>query len=198
MIEIQNRENEIAEYLREYMEDCYFESCKMIQKEVEMHGDKIWNELSCVIRNVMKQVLTLQENGQKNRISYFTFCFLKNGISMNKIGLYIAAFDNGFYLDEQETAICFYPLFLQSIYRNDIILLQRRAEEKFIRLQSYELTSTKERYGHFFNAIMFRMIESLKGLIMREIEESGIKIEEQFKIIYGGYMEPATVVYIRE
>lgn len=42
------------------------------------------------------------------------------------------------------------------------------------------------------------MVESLAELIMKEIAESGVKITDRFKILYGGYMDQAAIVHSKE
>ena len=88
--------------------------------------------------------------------------------------------------------------FLQEIYREDIAFLKQKAAHRFIRIQSHELAETKQNWGNFYNAVLFRMTEALAGMIWQEVAESGVRITERFKILYGGYMDLATVVYGKE
>ena len=64
-----------------------------------------------------------------------------------------------------------------------------------MRIQNYELQDINEAYAQYYSSIMFRMLESLGGLIMKTITESGVCIADDLKILYGQYMDKAAVVY---
>lgn len=107
-------------------------------------------------------------------------------------------FDNGFYLDNREAARSYHPAFLQERYSDDLFRLYKEVSRKFVRLQSHELFWIKERYTHCYEAVVYRMIENLAGLIMRKVEESSVSVTDDFKIIYGEFMDKAVVLYAKE
>lgn len=55
-----------------------------------------------------------------------------------------------------------------------------------------------EQYAPYYYAVAYRMIENLTGLIRQEILESNVRITDKFKILYGEYMDSATVIYPKE
>lgn len=193
-----SRGSEISEYLREDMEERFRISCRQIQRMMEKNGDEIWAGLKRVIRDVLGQVLLLQDSSQKAPIGYLAFHFLRSGIVMDEVSLCVEAMDDSFYLDRQTVSALYIPDFLQEIYREDIAFLKQKAVHSFIRIQSHELAETKQNLGNYYNAVLFRMTEALAGMIWQEAAESGIRITERFKILYGGYMDLATVVYGKE
>lgn len=193
-----SRGNEISAYLQEDMEARFKISCRQIQSEIERHGDEIWAELRRVIKEILEQVLLLQDSGQKTPIGYLAFHFLRSGVVMDEVSLCIEAMDDGFYLDRQTVSVLYIPDFLQRIYREDIAFLRQKAARGFIRIQSHELAETRRNWGNFYNAVLFRMTEALAEPIWQEVAGSGIRITERFKILYGGYMDLATVLYGKE
>lgn len=56
----------------------------------------------------------------------------------------------------------------------------------------------KEQYTHYYEAVVYRMIENLSGMIMRKVSESGIHMTDDFKIIYGEFMDKSVVLYTKE
>lgn len=50
----------------------------------------------------------------------------------------------------------------------------------------------------YYNCIIRNMIAELSELIMGVVLKSDIRITDKFKIIYGGYMENADVLYAKD
>ena len=102
---------------------------------------------------------------------------------MECLELRINPLDDSFYLDEQESAAYYSPDFLQEKYVEDIYFLQKKAGEKFVRLQNYERIDIKREYSGFYQSILFRMIESLTEEILDLKADCKVLVEEDFKII---------------
>lgn len=198
MFKISERKEEILLFLQPYMEECFQKSCGLIQSEIEIHGNEIWKELKAAIGKVLQILTEAQEKQQKGAIQYLVFSFLKGGIYIDKIIFHLGCLDEQFYMDEEETATLCNITFLEDKYMNDIFCLYHKAKEKFIRLQEYELLYINERYATYYYAIAYQMIESLTELIQKEIIKSHVRITDKFKILYGEYMDTATVVYPKE
>lgn len=198
MTENNKRKKEIEKYLLHQIEECFRCTCRLIQRDVDSCGRQIWKELKEKIDEVLQLTSDLQKQNKKGSIQYLVFNFLRNSTSRDKLSLYIQTLDDSFYLDEQETAVYYYPSFLQDKYVDDLSCLYRKAEEKFIRLQSYELTSIKELYTEFYFSIVFSLIQQLSELIIKEVIMSNIQVTDSFKIIYGEYMDQAIVIFSKE
>lgn len=173
----------------------FYNSCKMIQEELEAHGDMIWKELRDIISEILARIDELQKQYNKGGIKYFVFSLLNCSIYLGRIEFRIDALDDSFYLDEQEAAGYYCPQFLQDKYREGLDCFYRKVTEKFVRIQNYELQDINEVYAQYYSSIMFRMLESLGGLIMKTITESGVCIADDLKILYGQYMDKTAVVY---
>ena len=195
---INGREDEIFQFLQPYMQECIKASCQSVQIEMEILGNEIWDELKNVICKILDNVTKMQKQHKKKDIKYFVFSFMRYGIYLNKFELRIDALDESFYLDEQESAGYYSLDFLQNKYLEDYNYLCKKTKEKFIRLQNYELIGIKKWYADFYNSIIFQVIKSLTELIMEVIVESGVGITDDFKIIYGEYMDRAIVLGTKE
>lgn len=195
MEQIVERKKDIIQWIQPYIEEHFSDSCKMIQEELEAHGDMIWNELRGIICEILTHVDELQKQYNKDEIKYFVFSLLNCSIYLGRIEFRIDALDDSFYLDEQEAAGYYCPRFLQDKYREGLDYFYQEVTEKFVRIQNYELQDINEVYAQYYSSIMFRMLESLGSLIMKTIIESGVCIAEDLKILYGQYMDKAAVVY---
>lgn len=195
MEQIVERKKDMIQWIQPYIEEHFSDSCRMIQEELEAHGDMIWNELRGIMCEILTRVERLQKQHIKSGVKYFVFSLLNCSIYLGKIELRIDALDDSFYLDEQEVAGYYYPQFLQDKYWKGLERLYQKVTEKFVRIQNYELQDINVVYAQYYSSIMFRMLESLGSLIMKTIIESGVSIAEDLKILYGQYMDKAAVVY---
>lgn len=193
-----DRRPEMLRFLQPYMEERFRETCGKIQITIEKDGAAIWKELNAAISGLLLHVDEMQKQHKKGRIKYFACSFLRSGIYLGRVGFYVHVMDEGFYLDEQETGMYYYPQFLQEAYLTDLDYLHEKEAEKFMRIQNNELVDIEEEYMKFYDSIMYKMMESMSGLIAETIAKSGIFIADDFKIIYGEYMGSATVLYTKE
>lgn len=198
MKQIIDRGEKILEYIQPYMQECFYESCQLIQKELEQGGAEIWDELRHKILNLLLQVNHMQEQQKKGDIQYLVYSLLKSSIYSNRLELYLDALDSGFYLDMQETAVSHELIFLKSYLMKDLECLNKIIGKKFIRLQSHELLKARMLYADYYSSLIGKMLESQIHLIIGTVMESGIGITDSFQILYGEYMGEAAILYIKE
>ncbi|MBD5546492.1 MAG: hypothetical protein HDQ97_03720 [Lachnospiraceae bacterium] len=194
-MEENNRRIAIIQYFQDYMEECFQHSCRLFQTNLEKHGNRIWDDLKDAINKILQVASQAQKQGQKGDIQYLAFSFLRSSLYVDRMELRIEVLDDGFYLDRQETAGDYCITFLRERFLGDLSLLYRKVKEKFIRFQNYELSVIKMQYSSYYDALAYRMIENLRELIVQEVLKSGISITDNFKIIYGEFMDKAVVVY---
>lgn len=193
-----DRGEDILLYLQPYMEGCFQNSCQILQKDIEKQGMEVWNQLKNAVHEVLQLSKKAQNGNQKGAIQYLVFSFLKSGVYMDKLMVYIECLDDGFYLEQQETAKMFEFSFLQKQYMEDIFLLHKKVKEKFIRLKNYELMEIRLEYVYFYSSLIYEMMKNLSDLLMQEIEKSEVNITGKFRILYGEYIETAAVVCSKE
>lgn len=190
-----DRRKQILQYLLPHMEECFQRSCNLIQTEIESYANEIWKGLMNSIYECLRHADIMQKMQRKGNLQYLVFSFMQYGIYLDNLEIRIDALDDSFYLDEQESEEYYHPVFLQGRYIEDLGFLQKKAGEKYIRLQNYELIDIKKEYVSFYQSILFRMLESLTAVIMESIAESGVLLADGFKIIFGEYMDNAIVLY---
>lgn len=193
-----DRGEDILLYLQPYMEGCFQNSCQILQKDIEKQGMEVWNQLKNAVHEVLQLSKKAQNGNQKGAIQYLVFSFLKSGVYMDKLMVYIECLDDGFYLDQQETAKMFEFFFLQKQYMEDISFLHKKVKEKFIRLKNYELMEIRLEYAYFYSSLIYEMMKNLSDLLMQEIEKSKVNMTDKFRILYGEYIETAAVVCSKE
>ena len=198
VIELNDRSTEIIDELQKDMKESFDHSCRIFQTEIEKHGDQIWNELQSAIRKVLEFTDQMQKQRKKSDIHYLAFSFLRSSLFQDNPELRIETLDDSFYLDVQEAAAYYCPLFLRERYQEDLSGLYQAVQKKFVRLQAFEMFLVKAQYISYYESFLYRMIESLAELIMEEVIRSGVHITGGFRIIYGEFMDKATAVYAKE
>ena len=195
MKQVNERVSDMLQYMQPYMEECFYDTCHLLETDLEIHGDEVWNELRHNVNVILNRAADSQILNKKDSIKYVAFSFLKSGIYMDKLVWYISVWDENFYLDEQETAEYYCPVLFQDRYLQDLDRLNQILGRQFIRVQNYEWTDIKMQYAMFYDAVMKKMIKNLSRLIVSEVMESKAFTADELKIIYGSYMDKADILY---
>lgn len=195
---MKERAEELIYFLTPFMEENFDKSREILQDKIVCNAPEIWNDLKSVVHKVLESADKLQKQNRKGSLQYLLFSFMQYGVCSGILEINVSAYDDRFYLDEEEAAETFPLTFLQDQYGNDISYLYQKAEEKFVRIQNHERTDIREWYSDYYDSIAYAVVESLAELIMKEITESDVKITGCFKILYGGYMDQAVTVYSKE
>ena len=198
MTQIQNRKSEIIQYMQDYMKECFQKSCLIIEKEINLHASEIWDEIKNAIDESLKHTSEKQSQQKKGELKYLAFSLLSYGLFMDRLEMRIDAMDDGFYLDVAESSGHYQFTFLQDRYLDDLEFLYKKAHEKFIRLQNHELEQIKRKYAEFYFSIIYQITESLTELIVETVADSEIPVAEDFKVIFGEYMDQAVILYTGE
>ena len=197
-VNMNERLEELIYFLTPFMEENFDKSKEMLQAEIMRNAPEIWNGLKSVVHKVLERADELQKQNWKGSLQYLLFSFMQYGVCSGMLEINVSAYDDRFYLDEEEASETFPLTFLQDQYGNDISYLYQKAEEKFVRIQNHERTDIREWYSDYYDSIAYAVVESLAELIMKEITESDVKITDHFKILYGGYMDQVVTVYSKE
>lgn len=193
-----DRAGDILLWIRPYMEERIRESCTEIEKMLKKQGVSMWKELRGALQEVLACTADRQEQNRKGKAAYLVCSFLQRSVFCNKLLLRLEIMDEGFYLDESETAGYYRLQMLEERYQEDLAFLHRQVCQKWIRVQNHELDEVDKEYTEYYNAVISMIVQSVSGLLMDVVEESEVQLADMFQIVYGQYMGNATVVYTRE
>ena len=104
--------HEIEDYLNNYMEDIFNNTCKNILKDWLVKKEEIQGELMQCFRKVWEKTVCLQNDNQKGDIKYWLISIQRSSLLWNQIAFRVETFDDGFFLDSAETAEEYLPEFL--------------------------------------------------------------------------------------
>ncbi|MGN0244675.1 MAG: hypothetical protein ACI4DK_01770 [Lachnospiraceae bacterium] len=169
--------------------------CDEFQSEIERDGGKIWNEIKEILDEVSEKIVMGQRQGKKGKIKYLSLNFLQLSSYTNKLQWYITAFDENFYIDEQDVGIYYSPTCLNDKYLYELEYMNKILRQKYIRIQNYEWDTIKIVYAVYYDSIMRVLLENLSEMMMEYIVTSDICISDEFLILYGQYMDKAKILY---
>lgn len=192
-----DRSGDILLWSRPYMEERIRESCTEIEKKLKEQGVSMWKDLRGAVQEVLARTADGQEQNRKGKAAYLVCSFLQRSVYLNKLLLRLEIMDEGFYLDERETAGCYRLQMLEECYQEDLEFLHQKVCKEWIRVQDHELDEVDKEYTEYYNAVVSMIVQSVSGLLMDVVEESEVRLADTFQIVYGQYMGNATVVYAR-
>lgn len=193
--QINDRRNDMRQYLQKEMEKSFRRVCDEFQSEIERDGGKIWNEIKEILDEVSEKIVMGQREGKKGKIKYLSFNFLQLSSYTNKLQWYITAFDENFYIDEQDVGIYYSPIYLNEKYLHELEYMNKILRQKYIRIQNYEWDIIKRVYAVYYDSIMQVLLENLLEMMREYLATSDICISNKVLIIYGQYMDEAKILY---
>ena len=180
------------------MEERIQETCTEIEKMLEKQGTSMWKELRSAVQEILARTADGQEQKRKGKAAYLVCSFLQRSVYLNKLLLRLEIMDEGFYLDDVETAGYYRLWMLEERFLEDLEFLHQKLNKEWIRVQNHELDEVDREYAEYYNAIVGMIVQSMGSLLMEAAEGSEVQLADTFQIIYGQYMGDAEVVYEKE
>lgn len=145
---MKERAEELIYFLTPFMEENFNKSREILQDKIVCNAPEIWNDLKSVIHKVLESTDELQKQNQKGSLQYLLFSFMQYGVCSGILEMRVCAFDDRFYLDEEEATGILPLTFLQDQYGNDLTGLKSFMGDIWIRRQLCILRRNI-RYGFF-------------------------------------------------
>ena len=194
----QRERTEMIPYLQAAMEETFQCTCSEIRTALDTDACVIWRGLRDAVCGCLETAGALQRQGQKGSLKYLAFSMMQHALWMDRLELRIDALDDSFYLDTAEASAHYRADFLQDRFRRDMECLYEKARSRFIRIQNNELVRIRQAYAEYYYSLLFRMMESLTGLVRETVAGSGVGMADGFQIICGDYMDRAVILYKEE
>lgn len=187
--------HEIEDYLNNYMEDIFNDTCRNIQKDWLKGKRIIQEELIQCFKNAWQKTIRLQDSNQKGKVKYWLISIQRSSLLWDQIAFRIETFDDGFFLDSGETAEEYLPGFLKTYWDNDMNRLSELLGKKFVRLQKYQYDVARDLYAVYFYSIVYQFLKNKIEGILEGICLCSDRICTDYKVIFGYYMGHGTILY---
>lgn len=149
------------------------------------------------LKDYMDVVAKEQQESRIKTLHYLSIQPLRVGIRMNKLMFRVQVMEDTFYLGKRDIVEYYYPDAFQKRYNDNAAQLYQETRKKMIRMQPYEWSEVRNQYAKKYITWVYLMIQDSVPFIVECLEKSNVKISEDFKILFGEYMDRAVLLYPR-
>jgi len=189
-----DRREELWAFTQEFFEEKMWERDNIIQKAFE-DGGNYRQTFMFSIAELFKQLKQQQLEQGKEELHYIGFYFLRSSSLINKAEIMIAAYNEGYYLDDIETIMFWQIDDLLSYAEADMLELLPSLKKKFIRLKDYEVTELKHQYLINYIHYIMQFFKNLFPVIFRLPEFAEVNSALEINVVCGELMEKSTCLY---
>ena len=186
---------DIEDYLSDYIEIIFENTCRNIQKDWAKEKDRIREEVVRCFKKVWEKTVSLQDCNRKGVVKYWLISIQRSSLLWDEIAFRVETFDDGFFLDDAESAEEYQPKFIKAYWNRDLEQLSDLLKKRFVRIQKYQHDIIREVYSPYYYAVIYQLLKALLKGILKEICVEKERICKDYKVIFGFYMGQGTVLY---
>lgn len=196
------REEKIQSIGSKLLEPLLKERLTEIQDYFWKYREPILESFQEKIKLLYKNTYELQKNGQKEAVQFFSISYFKYGVYTKKYEIRMDLYNKTFYLDPYKVYEYWDMDFLFQFFEKDLAYIWKQIRSAYppllIQVQDYEEKEFALWYiRHYYKlAEMFFRDQLTKILEQKEFQL--LKREENFMILYGGYMEEQSILFSSE
>lgn len=147
------------------------------------------------LEDYMHIVAQDQKEGRIKVLHYLSIQPMRVGIRMDRLMFRVQVMEEDFYLGRREIVNYYFPDKLQKVFNEDISLLYEETKNKIVRMQTYEWDEVRNQYAKQYITLVYLMFKNGVPSIITCMEKCSVKMADDFKILFGEYMERSVVLY---
>lgn len=186
---------DIEDYLSDYIEIIFENTCRNIQKDWAKERERIRGEVVRCFKKVWEKTVSLQDCNRKGTVKYWLISIQRSSLLWDEIAFRVETFDDGFFLDDAEAVEEYQPEFIKAYWNRDLEQLSDLLKKRFVRIQKYQHDIIREVYSPYYYAVIYQLLKALLKGIMKEVCVEKERICKDYKVIFGFYMGQGTVLY---
>lgn len=196
------RKEEIQLIGSKLLEPLLKERLTQIQDYFWKYREPILESFQEKIRLLYKNAYELQKNGQKEAIQFFSISYFKYGVYTKKYEIRMDLYNKTFYFDSLKVYEYWDMKFLFQFFEKDLSYIWKQIRSVhpplLIQVQDYEEKEFALWYiQHYYKMAELFFQDQLPSILAQE-EFQLLKKEENFFILYGGYMEEQKILFSSE
>lgn len=180
---------ELNIFAKEFITERLERSTVRMREELKKNAAKIRKEYLNACEGLFQRCLKQQEKGEKAAIRFMYFFYLKSALLTGKHEIQINAYSNEGYMDSVETMKLWYPSFIMDIYEKDMQELDAAAKKKILHYGYPQYMELRERCFPIYISFVGKYLMTEIGNVTALEAFQKIQKEEDFEIIFGGYMD---------
>lgn len=189
-----NRKEMMTQYASELLEEQFLKSIKEIQKIYDNNAIEITTFYLNSFYILLQKTKELQIKQKKGKIQYICISFLRSSMYTKSHEYCINVYDSDFYLDFVELYHNWKPDFIMDYFESDIAYSVKILRKKVPRIQNFEIQEIKQWYIYEYYYLIQKFCEDKIKEVIEVVLESEIKLEKEFFILFGGYMEKSKIL----
>ena len=184
------RKKDMEEYLKDYRIN-RFEDKRVRLNQYE-------SKLSSTFQNKLRALIIEQENRQKenseDKIKCFYLCRLMSSVYTESYESMLGMSGPKLYLDEKRSQVYWIPECIYETIDKDMVEAEKILRRKFIRIQEFELFYIKRKLLDDDWKLLKKVFVTLSKQSMNLIMNSSLKLDDEFLLLCGNYMENLKII----
>lgn len=195
MITLEDKEAERIDFIKKYVGDRWQEEFLAVDERYVKDKENIENRLINSFEALCKKAMELQKEEKKGAIKYIYFSYLRTSIKENKATYRLDAYDENWFLDNEECSTLWNADFIFSSLFKHMEELEESRKPYLKRITAMDIEKIK-----LIEADKYKVLtnEFIKSLVEKLIETEGYKEmnkDEEICIIAGEYMDVCETLY---
>ena len=172
------------------------QSQKRITDYCERHGKEIADTLILAFQEAFKQAAALQESQDKGAASYLVLSHLYSSVWAGGYSVKLDIFDRRFYADPHEIDVCLAFDWLYGFLSDDMdVIYNELIKQHIFSPRKHEMEQIRYRYVYYYHAVVLELISNNIPALLSLPAFKKMKVESDFEIIFGGYMDKAETIW---
>ncbi len=183
-------QDQLYEFYKEFMESRLE---KNTQKILSVQDEKE-SLLTCMDR-LFQKCIQQQQEGIKQPVRYIHFFSLNLSVLTECYNIQINAFSEQSYMDRTESIEFWNPGFIMELFEKEIKEMEEEGRKKVFRFGYPQMMDLKKRSYSIYAIMAGRFILNHVEEIAALTSFSEMKKEEEFQMIFGGYMDKGVQIW---
>lgn len=180
-----NRYIELESYIQEYCFDRMNVKWEYIDNNYSMLFPAFMEKLDILIKRWCGE----QKGKNQDKVKYFIFQRLRTSGYTGTYEISMGLSNAMLYLDEHMSCVYWKPDLIFEDIDSDMVDVKKKLEQKYIRIEEYELLYLKQRLLLDDWKLFFKVLDRLSDKVAEKIQDRYEIFEEEVEILAGDYMD---------
>ena len=167
----------------------------LIEEYCEKFVDEIAVEINSAFKSAFRQTANLQKETEKSASQFLMMSHLYSSIRTGGYSVKIDIFDKHFYADPFEIDAYLKLDWLYGFFADDMNCFKKAISKYIPRIREFELEQISYRYIYYYHAVALKLISENIPSLLHMPEFLVMEVEQEFEVLFGGYMDKAVVVW---
>jgi hypothetical protein len=167
-----------------------------IKEYCNRHGNEIAAKFVFAFQEAFEQAAVLQESQGKGAIRYLVLSHLHSSVWAGGYSVKLDIFDRRFYADPHEIDVYLALDWLYGFLSEDMDCIYKELIKQHIfSPRRHEMEQIRYRYVYCYHAVVLELISNNIPALLSLPAFKKMKVESDFEILFGGYMDKAETVW---